>query len=328
MYVLLDIEIRPQYALDDDEMDRFSRSMRKVVDEFDIEFNKYRVRRRHYYSYKIKNTDEDYERFMEFHETYKRKLDIVVYAYTEYEEQDYVNAVAFELRFKNQCYYYDEGYDCEKYDCMKLESAALGQWYPMSPIYIKLPTKTRKAFDRMEGANTPALENYISPKLYEYLISCGISAEYFKEAYKKGKEHEIVAYRLWGREHVLPAESFFPFNKDYDDAWCYDPDTGYVKWVRDEDDDGEDMEHWEFCFNGQLEPLFPIITKKGVEALTYVNDSFEAMGNIRSTIISPKLFDLIQEKVPSVMKYTIPIFLGEPPEYIKAPVAPWKGEYD
>ncbi|MDE8731915.1 hypothetical protein P0G10_02135 [Eubacteriales bacterium DFI.9.88] len=318
----LDIEIRPQYALDDDEMDRFSRSMRKVVDEFDLEFNKYRVRRRHYYSYKIKNTDEDYERFMEFHEEYKKKLDIVIYPYTVYEEEDYENASAFLLEFTNQCYYYDEGYDFEKYDCLKTDSAALGQWYPIPPIYIKLPIKTQRAFEGLEGAITHDFESYISPKLHEYLISCGIGEEYFKEAYKKGREREIVAYRLWGREHVLPAESLFPFNKDYEDAWCYDPDTGYVKWVRDEDDDGEDMEHWEGNPRGSLEPETPIITKEGLEALSYVSDSFEAMGNIRSTIINPELFQLIREKVPSVMKRSIPIFLGKPPEYIKAPVAP------
>ena len=78
----------------------------------------------------------------------------------------------------------------------------------------------------------------------------------------------------------------------------------------------------------QMEFQILTITKEGLDVLSYVSDSFEAMGNIRSTIINPELFQLIREKVPSVMKRTIPIFLDEPPEYIKAPVDPWKGEYD
>ncbi|MCO7122573.1 hypothetical protein NIA71_11530 [Ihubacter massiliensis] len=320
MYVQLDIEIRPKNAIDEEEMNKFSKRMRKVVDEFDINFKEYRVRRKHYYSYKIKAIDEGYERFMEFNETYKRKLDIAIYPYTIYEKQDYEAASAFVLEFTNQCDYYD-GYDFEKYDCLKTDSAALGQWYPMPPIYIKLPTKTRKAFEHMDGAITPDFESYISPKLYKYLIDCGIDKEYFKEAYKKGKDREIVAYRLWGREHVLPAESLFEFNRDYDFAWCYDPDTGYVKWVR-EDDTEREYEPWEFNLYGQLEPVVPTITKEGIDALSYVSDSFEALGNMRSTIINPELFQLIKEKVPSVMKRTIPIFQGEPPEYIKGPVAP------
>ncbi|MDE8731916.1 hypothetical protein P0G10_02140 [Eubacteriales bacterium DFI.9.88] len=162
MYVQLDIEIRPKNAITDEDMNKFSKKMRKVVSEFEMDFKKYQVQRRNYCSYRIKSTDEDYERFKEFHETYKKKLDIVIYAGTIYEEQDYENASAFVLEFTNHCDYYDfDGYDFEKYNCLKTDSAALGQWYPTPPIYIKLPTKTRKAFEHMEGAITPDFESYI-----------------------------------------------------------------------------------------------------------------------------------------------------------------------
>lgn len=46
MHICLDIEIRPRGVLDDEEMENFSQSDRRIVEAFDEEFQKYYVRRK------------------------------------------------------------------------------------------------------------------------------------------------------------------------------------------------------------------------------------------------------------------------------------------
>ncbi|MCQ4635523.1 hypothetical protein NE619_02175 [Anaerovorax odorimutans] len=325
MYIVLDIELRPKGAIDDEEMYNFPKKMLAVVNAFDVEFKKQRVRRRHYYSYKIKSTDGQYQAFLKFNEQYKKKLDIIIYPYTVYENQDYESASAYLLQFTNKCYYYDDYPDFEKYDCMEIASDALGQWYPRPPIYINLPIKTKRAFEkRIDGAITPDFESYLSPKLYEYLIKRGVDSSCFKEAYKKGRTYETVAYRLWGKEHTLPPESLFLFTEDDEYVWCQDPATGCVKWIPYEGEEGEAIEDYNWHLHGSLNPQIYTMTKAGIGALGYVSDSFEAWGNMRTTIVNPELFRLISEKVPEVRKRSIPIFRrdGAPPSYMKTVVEP------
>lgn len=329
MHICLDIEIRPRGVLDDEEMENFSQSDRRIVEAFDEEFQKYHVRRKRPHGYKITSKDGKYEDFWRFHERYKEQFDIVVYGNIEYDEEDFFKAEAFILTFMKQCYYYD-GWNEEKYDCLETVSPVLGQWHPKAPIYIKLPANTRKEFAmRPAGANTPDFESYLSPQLYEYLISCGIEKEFFRPAYAKNNPDDPIAWRLWGADHVLPPESFMPFDKPEEHIWLQDADTGYVKWVWDEpedsdiddeeeDDDegeGEDyMPDWEFYLNGDFEVYQMTLNKEGIEQLAWVNEAYECIGNIRPTLIKKELFWLIEEKVPNIKRRSTPVFFSEHPK--------------
>lgn len=315
MYKRLDIELRPLHAIDEEDMDKFSPEIRKLVDAFHVKYKKHWKRRRSFYSYKITNRDELYEEFLAFNEAHKKELKIIIYAHTFYEQEDLDAAVAYIISCRNWCYYYD-GYGEESYDYLKTASGKLGLWKPVPPIYIKLPSKTKKKFiDNYEVAITPNFEVFISPKLYTYLIEKGISHEFFREAYAKGNKDVVIAYRLWGEEHVLPPESYLPFTKD--EYWCEDVETGNVKWVPI--DDPDDIDECEFNFNGSLDFELEYLTKEGLELLTYVNDSFECFLSMRQTIVNKELFDLIAEKVPSIKKQSVPIFYREEieKEYVK-----------
>ena len=321
MYIELNIELRTKQEGDweDEEWyrtDRFSSEERKTVELFEGSFQKYHVRRRRQYSYKLTTKDEDYEEFWNFHEKYKKKLNIVITGYILYEQEDLEAADAFLLTFKKGCYYYDD-WNEEKYDCMETVSPALGQWHPKPPIYLKLPIKTKRLFAQgMAGADTPDGENYISPALHQYLLSCGVDKEFFRPAFAKSNLNEPIAWRLWGADHVLPQESFMPFENPEEKIWLQDADTGYVKWIWNELDENvdEEMPDWEFYMNGDFILYKMTLNKEGMERLTYVNEAYECIGNIRPTIINKELFWMIAKQVPEIKKYSEPIFFSEHPK--------------
>lgn len=346
MYTQLNIEIRPKGALDDYQMDHFTKKGRKIVEAFHEEFQPYIVRGRQRWTYKLTSRDEKYDAFWEFWEKHKEEFDIVVYGGTIHEKEDLEAADAFMLVFRKQCYYYDEA------ECLEVVSPALGQWQLKPPILIQLPTNTKKAFRKgMAGANTPDFESYISPQLYEYLIEKGIGKEFFRPAYAKRSREEPVAWRLWGGDHVLPPESLMPFGNPEDQVWLQDLDTGYVKWVcnedgdltegdyddeyeedmfnefnadtfnaedviydYDDDDDEDDMPDWKFYLNGEFETYRKTLRKEGIAQLAYVNDGYECIGNIRPTIVNKELFWLIAEKVSTVKRFSHPIFFSDHPK--------------
>ena len=66
--------------------------------------------------------------------------------------------------------------------------------------------------------------------------------------------------------------------------------------------------------NGDFKLYKMTLNKEGMERLTYVNEAYECIGNIRPTIINKELFWMIAKQVPEIKKYSEPIFFSEHPK--------------
>ena len=269
-------------------------------------------------SFRFKLDDEKREAILDFAEKNRNKVDICMYADTIYEQEDFERASAFIPVFPRSFNYYDD-WNEEKYASFVItcaasrgdrDSKACGTYEHTETIFAKPNMGIKKAFDS-KYAGATAIEtseaSIVSEKLAEYIIEAGVNKEYFAPVNQR--RGDVWAYFLDGRKSLIKSGQLLN-NLTQGPVDC--PLCGKHLMKRKEDERIEALEDRlpnVIILGNPYECDLWEITEEALMDIKPVNmteDFFFSSNQI--TVVSREFFELIKEKVPEIMKNSIPVF--------------------
>lgn len=269
-------------------------------------------------SFDFRLDDEKRETILDFAEKNKSKVDICMYADTVYEPEDFEKASAFIPVFPKSFNYYDD-WNEEKYASFIItcaaergdrDSKACGTYEHTEKIFAKPNTTIKKAFDD-KYAGATAIEtseaSIVSEKLAEHLIEAGVDKEFFAPVNQR--RGDVWAYFLDGRKNLIKSGNLL-CNMTEGPVEC--PLCGkhiMKKKMFEREEALEERLPGTIILGNVYECDCWEIAGEAAEKLQPVNmtEDFFFSAN-QMTVISRELFELIKEKVPEVVKKSIPVF--------------------
>ena len=246
------------------------------------------------------------------------KVDICMYADTVYEAEDFEKAVAFILVFPKSFNYYDD-WNEEKYasfimtcssDPKDWTKKGCGTYEHTETIFAKPNASIKKVFDN-KYAGATAIEtseaSIVSEKLAEYLIGAGIGKEFFAPVNQR--RGDVWAYFLDGRNNLIESGQL---NCNLTEGPVDCPLCGkhiMKKKVFEREEALEERLPGTIILGNVYECDCWEIAGEAAEKLQPVNmtEDFFFSAN-QMTVINRELFELIKEKVPEIIKNSIPVF--------------------
>lgn len=228
--------------------------------------------------YKMEEENPLFGKCAEFAKCYPEEISLEIYGHqVEYEEKDVESAVAFVPNFNNHW--------CQEYDDISIE------YEECRYCYAHLKELSKKAYIRPQGFIKKESDQYgvlwvdgeyerfmVLPRLYDKLITGGISEQYFRPAYSKNKK--ILAYEFIS-DNVLPEKCYEDKNYFFR-AKCMI--CGATNYERDE------KRHYY---------VPKTISEEGALCLKEINKTAEYYHHQPKILINRRMHDLIKEYVPS-----------------------------
>lgn len=284
---------------------KITKKGQRIFDEFHNKYKKYKRKSTSFLGAYNINKKENIEELFWFVVNNQEFLDFRVYLYPIYENKDYENADAFYLWFSLGGEYYDES---EKHNSLIEVSTKGGGGIALKePIKIKFTAKQKQKLKKEYIGYTGERyqDSFISFKLREYLIQNGVSEKYFKAVYDT--KENIVAYRLWGQDNILPSQAITIDNFER----YVDTDENIYYWDYPYDEDRTDKyfkKHNSIFFHTESLTLNKI-KESVLKELEFVNETYEytCFLGMRDTIVNRKFYELVKEVIPNADKYFVPL---------------------
>lgn len=324
MYKCLDIRLFPYMG-----GTYFHEGETRIISEFKNEykgcFDFAKRTNAHTFDFRLNGRKADLTEAISYLKERDSKIGMSVFAEDVYEKEDFDNAVAYFLKFKDL---YDEYYS-ERYGIKKQfypPGRFCEDWYYEEKRYGKPTKKVEKKFSESEsGASLRSSDkdgiSVISDQMYEYVIDNGIESKYFQPMLKGSGEQ--WGWALNPTVNILPSFSVVSSQSwGYILSSCYQVNSIHFNLLSFEDEekeepiyDEEEFEKNRFALDvhGCLEPNIWTIDEKGLNSLKPVNLLGDTDGIERESVINKELFELFASKDQSIYDYSTPVFLDNRP---------------
>lgn len=303
MFLEMNIRIQPSFPPFKDEFDD---TMKKDLKELDKIFGKFvKSKTKSEIMYTVTEYDKIYPESKEVLLHFSENLDIQIYEYLIYEEDDFDEAVAFDVVFDCDCEFKETlNYDPYERICETLAIDMLKE-----DALIKQNQKIKQFPVRYMGANGPQYEKIISPLLKEYLVKNNVSEQYFRPVYSKRTSKDVFAYQVTGKGSVLPPLSYMPSLDNY----LLECKFHHLYEIYEKSDSRGVYENtkYENIISYAAAKQRRYITKEAYDLLDDINEVYETIERNRVILFNRRTFQLLLDRVPNIKKYSIPVFLLE-----------------
>lgn len=269
--------------------------------------------------YIFQSKTSNLEEILQFLKSVGGRIGLSMYINERYEKTDYNRASAFLLFFSKEHYDYESDVDDENeedleyspYEILCNSCCALN--FYRDRIYVK-PTGNMKNDFKNKYTGTSSFDfsyiSVISELLYEHLVSEGVDKEFFKDVYQKNGN--IWAKCLDGSKNIL-ASGTVKCSVCSDETVCSKCGRKFYDCAKTEVNSGiwAEIDKCDEILNYGYFPRPEIWTIN--EDIASELPAFSITGDYiyrrRWLVVNKEVFNLIQEKVPSVTKRSIPVFV-------------------
>ena len=238
--------------------------------------------------YQIDDSDPLFDRIIKFVHEYPEDVSFHIWDYFADYTEEAAGAVAFIPVFRKP-YCIESSSRTMRYNgctCCCCNTSKLNKYR-----FVNSRGFLKKNFDKYELAAIPDNgDGYVvTPKLYEALLSEGISKDYFFPVYSSKKD--ILGYELDG-EYIIPSGKYVDGNLKIDGTCGKCGSTNYIQ------------------SEGQYHYVHKFISKDIVDQLEPVNYTQDTSYGLRTLIINKKLHDIIKKYCNHPYQF-LPVFSCE-----------------
>lgn len=316
MYQSLEVVIYPKYF-----KEAFSNEEQQIIADIKESYGeniKIAKENDAHMKYIFQSKTSNLEEILYFLKSVGGRIGLSLYINERYEKTDYNKAPAFLLFFNKEHYDYEDDVDDENereleyipYEVLCDSCCALN--FYRDRIYVK-PTGSMKKDFKNKYTGTSSFDfsymSVVSEPLYEYLVSKGVDKELFKDVYQKNGNRwakcldasknilasETVECSVCGNETICNKCG----RKFYD---CEGMEANSGIWA--EIDKCDEILNYGHFPKPEIWTIDEDIISE-LPAFSLTGDYFYRR---RWLVVNKEVFNLIQEKVPSVIKRSIPVF--------------------